>query len=418
MSHGAATHDGQTAAYGPSPGRAAPEAALTSARSPRAWSPEACGSPSAPPPARAAPTACTGDGRPASSRCPAAATPPPSPPSVPPAPARTSSTPTGCTPPYAPRSRSAAAASPLVVTWHTRAHAEGARGRLLRLLERGPPARPPSCSAPRGSWSTGPAAGAPGRPARPASRSRARRLRDDRGGPTGRTRPAPNWARVGRPLLVSARSAQHGHDILLDAARAWRALDPVPLLVVAGEGPRAAALRRRIADEGAARRPRGRPRGHRRAPRRRRRRRAVRTRRGRAAARPGGAAARRPAGRRPRPAALPELVGEAAELVPYGDAEALSGAVVRLLGDPARRERLADSGRGAAAGWPTEDDTIAQVLSVYDELAQPLPTGRPRLSGPALAVWRRARSARLRASTDCGSSRSVPSSSPMRASRL
>ena len=43
---------------------------------------------------------------------------------------------------------------------------------------------------------------------------------------------------------------------------------------------------------------------------------------------------------------------------------------------PARRERLADSGRARAAGWPTEDDTIAHVLSVYDELAQPLAVAR------------------------------------------
>ena len=43
---------------------------------------------------------------------------------------------TGCTPPSGPRSRSAGARTPLVVTWHTRSHAEGARGQLLRLLER------------------------------------------------------------------------------------------------------------------------------------------------------------------------------------------------------------------------------------------------------------------------------------------
>lgn len=75
---------------------------------------------------------------------------------------------------------------------------------------------------------------------------------------------------------------------------------------------------------------------------------------------------------------VPELVGEAAALVPYGNAEALARAVVRLLGDPAERARLAAAGRMQAAGWPTEDDTIAHVLSVYDELAQPLATGRTR----------------------------------------
>lgn len=75
---------------------------------------------------------------------------------------------------------------------------------------------------------------------------------------------------------------------------------------------------------------------------------------------------------------VPELVGDAAELVPYANAEALARAVARLLGDPAERERLAAAGPRQAASWPTEDDTIAQVLSVYDELVQPLAVARTR----------------------------------------
>jgi glycosyltransferase involved in cell wall biosynthesis len=70
---------------------------------------------------------------------------------------------------------------------------------------------------------------------------------------------------------------------------------------------------------------------------------------------------------------IPELVGDAAELVPYGDPEALAGAVVRLLGDPERQELLRERGTRQAATWPTEDQTVAQVLSVYDELTQPRP---------------------------------------------
>jgi glycosyltransferase involved in cell wall biosynthesis len=70
---------------------------------------------------------------------------------------------------------------------------------------------------------------------------------------------------------------------------------------------------------------------------------------------------------------IPELVGDAAELVPYGDAEALAEAVVRLLGDPRRRQELREKGTRQAATWPTEDETVAQVLSVYDELTQPRP---------------------------------------------
>ncbi|MEV8107984.1 glycosyltransferase, partial [Streptomyces sp. NPDC088135] len=75
---------------------------------------------------------------------------------------------------------------------------------------------------------------------------------------------------------------------------------------------------------------------------------------------------------------VPELVGDAAELVPYGNAEALARAVARLLGDPPRREEMTAAGLAQAASWPTEDDTIAQVLSVYDELTQPLAAARVR----------------------------------------
>jgi glycosyltransferase involved in cell wall biosynthesis len=70
---------------------------------------------------------------------------------------------------------------------------------------------------------------------------------------------------------------------------------------------------------------------------------------------------------------IPELVGDGAELVPHADAEALATAVTALLDDPARREELKAKGARQAATWPTEDETVAQVLSVYDELTQPRP---------------------------------------------
>lgn len=65
---------------------------------------------------------------------------------------------------------------------------------------------------------------------------------------------------------------------------------------------------------------------------------------------------------------VPELVGDAGVLVPYGDAAALATAVADLLSDPARRSGLAAAGRAQAATWPSEDDTVAQILSIYDEL--------------------------------------------------
>ncbi len=67
---------------------------------------------------------------------------------------------------------------------------------------------------------------------------------------------------------------------------------------------------------------------------------------------------------------VPELVGEGAVLVPPGEAGALAAAVTGLLADPDRRIALAAAGRVQAATWPSEDDTVAQVLSVYDELME------------------------------------------------
>ncbi|MFE0105353.1 glycosyltransferase family 4 protein [Streptomyces sp. NPDC059009] len=268
-------------------------------------------------------------------------------------------------------------ATPLVVTWHTRAHAEGARARVLRLLER--------------------------RVARAASvvlgtssdlvdRARGSGARDARLAPLAlplRTPPPPSGAEperhchkaraelgaVDRPLLlaVGALEPHRGYDTVLDATRAWQDLDPVPLVVIAGEGPERAALQHRIESEGLPARLVGRRDDvpellaaadlallpsrwesrsvlaqealHARVP--------------LVATAVGG---------------IPELVGDAAELVPYGDAQALSEAVVRLLADPGRRDRLRIKGQAQAASWPTEDETVTQVLSVYDELTQPLVT--------------------------------------------
>lgn len=65
---------------------------------------------------------------------------------------------------------------------------------------------------------------------------------------------------------------------------------------------------------------------------------------------------------------LPDLVGEAAVLVPPEDVDALDAAVRRLLADPRLRERYARDGRARAATWPTSADTLAQVREVYAEL--------------------------------------------------
>ncbi|MET9469392.1 glycosyltransferase family 4 protein [Streptomyces sp. NPDC006544] len=191
-------------------------------------------------------------------------------------------------------------------------------------------------------------------------------------GPSAVLEPGKVRAELGvveRPLLIAVGSlvARRGYSVLLDAARAWRTLDPLPLLVIAGEGPMRAELARRIQLEGLPVRLLG------------RRRDAARL----LAVADVAVLASRWEGRSPLAqealragvplvatavGGLPELVGEAGVLVPYGDAAALAAAVSDLLTDPARRARLAEAGRAQARTWPSEDDTVAQVLSVYDEL--------------------------------------------------
>ncbi|WP_018353213.1 glycosyltransferase family 4 protein [Longispora albida] len=65
---------------------------------------------------------------------------------------------------------------------------------------------------------------------------------------------------------------------------------------------------------------------------------------------------------------LPGLVGDAAVLVPAGDADAVARAVRGLLDDPDRRAQLAQRGQERAAGWPDEAATVRQVLACYREL--------------------------------------------------
>jgi glycosyltransferase involved in cell wall biosynthesis len=74
---------------------------------------------------------------------------------------------------------------------------------------------------------------------------------------------------------------------------------------------------------------------------------------------------------------LPELLGDAAELVPAGDAAALADAVLHVLSDPARAAALAEAGRRRAAGWPDQAATARQLVAVYRELLGPPPAGGP-----------------------------------------
>lgn len=264
---------------------------------------------------------------------------------------------------------------PLVVTWHGGAPAAGGRGLVLRWLERravrgatvvlgvsselvdrarglgGKDVRLAPAAVPH----------PPGRPPRPP---------DD--GERHRQKTRADHGAVDRPLLlaVGRLEAAQGYDLLLDAAERWAVLEPSPLVAVAGEGGQRAALERRIE---AGRLPV-----------------MLLGRRDDvpellAAADlvvlPSRWEARALIAQEALHAGVPlvatdvggmrELVGDAAVLVPYGDPGALAAAVTSLLGDADRRAALSIAGRAQAATWPSEDDTVAQVLSIYDELTQP-----------------------------------------------
>ncbi len=255
-------------------------------------------------------------------------------------------------------------ATPLVVTWHNAVLATGPRRALLELLERQ--------VARRADITLGASADL-------VDRARELGALDARFAPVAapplgpRTRdPEEVREELGatrRPLVlaVGRLAPQKSYGLLLDAAAVWARQNPVPLVVVAGEGPERGPLQARIDAE----RLPVRLLGHRddvpdllaAADV------AVLTSRWEARAIVAQEALR--AGVplvATRVGGVPELVGDAAVLVRYGDAAGLADAVSRLLADPAERRRLAELGREQARTWPDEADTVQQVLAVYQEL--------------------------------------------------
>ncbi|WP_328916816.1 MULTISPECIES: glycosyltransferase family 4 protein [unclassified Streptomyces] len=265
--------------------------------------------------------------------------------------------------------------TPLVVTWHgSDIPAEGGRGLALRWLERGAVRRAGvvlGVSSDLVDRARGYGAAdvrlAPAAVPRPTARP----PRPPADGERQKQRIRAELGAAERPLLLAVgRLEPHqGYDVLLDAAGRWATREPRPLVAIAGEGPQRAALERRIATE-----------------------RLPVTLLGRRddvpellsaadlVVLPSRWEARSLIAQEALHAGVPlvatavggtpELVGDAALLVPYGDAGALARAVTGLLADPVRRTALAIVGRAQAATWPTEDDTVAQVLSVYDELTR------------------------------------------------
>ncbi|WP_030729919.1 glycosyltransferase family 4 protein [Streptomyces sp. NRRL S-237] len=259
---------------------------------------------------------------------------------------------------------------PLVVSWHGEGPtAAGTLGRLSRMLERHV-ARAAAVVLGASSDQVDVARRRGAKDARLAPVA----VPADPAGPETAADPGKVRAELGaveRPLLIAVGSLvpHRGYSVLLDAAREWRGLDPAPLLVIAGEGPLRAELSRRIEAEGLPVRLLGRRRDA-----------AQLLAAADLAVLPSRWEARALLAQEALRAGVPlvatavggvpELVGEGAVLVPPGEAGPLASAVTGLLSDPDRRAALAVAGRVQAATWPSEDDTVAQVLSVYDELME------------------------------------------------
>ena len=171
------------------------------------------------------------------------------------------------------------------------------------------------------------------------------------------------------PLVVTVGrlAEQKGLPLLLDAVGRLGDRLPAPLFVVAGDGPMEDTLRRRIGDEGLPVRMLGRrddvadlltaadvvvvPSSWEGQPL------VVQE-----ALRAGAPLVATAVG------GIPDLVGDAAVLVPYGDPGALADAIAGLLDDPARRDRLAAAARARAAELPSDADAVDAALSVYRRL--------------------------------------------------
>jgi glycosyltransferase involved in cell wall biosynthesis len=169
-------------------------------------------------------------------------------------------------------------------------------------------------------------------------------------------------------LAVGRLAPQKDWPTLLTAARTWRDVDPAPVLAIAGAGP----LRQRLAERIDAERLPVRLLGPRddvarllaaadvavlssiwEA----------RSLFAQEALRAGVPLVATAVG------GIPELVGDAAVLVPARDPEALAEAVLRVLREPAVRDRLQIAGPARAGQWPTQEQITAGLLDLYDELA-------------------------------------------------
>lgn len=175
----------------------------------------------------------------------------------------------------------------------------------------------------------------------------------------------------GHPVVLAAGrlASQKGFGVLLAAAAGWRDRRPAPVVVIAGEGPLGPALARQARAAGVAVRflgqrddvpallaaadvvvvPslwEGQPLIVQEA---------LRAGKPLVASRAGG---------------IPDLTGEdAALLVPPGDPDALSAAVLSVLADPGLAARLAMAATERAAALPSAADAVAAAVALYRRLA-------------------------------------------------
>jgi glycosyltransferase involved in cell wall biosynthesis len=253
---------------------------------------------------------------------------------------------------------------PLVVTWHNAVLAGGQLGRVYAALERVVARRADLVLA-----------------VSPDLEERVRTLggRDVRPGPVaapplprpGRT-PVAVRAELGaadRPLLVTVARLhpQKGYRTLVEAAARLAGREPPPLFVAAGDGPQRAELDALIAEIGAPVKLLGRrsdvsdllaaadvvvlP-----------------------SVWEGSPLAAQEALRAGKPfigtlvGGVPALVGDAGDLVPPEDPEALAAAVCRVLDDADHAAALVARGRARLGQLPTPDSVFDQVSAVYTEL--------------------------------------------------
>lgn len=261
---------------------------------------------------------------------------------------------------------------PVVVTWHNAVLAGGLRARVSRLVER------------MVARSVRVALGAS---ADLVERATALGASDARLAPVAApTLPQPRRRRAAvraefgvapaQPLILSVGRLhpQKRYDVLVDAAARWRSRVPPPAVVIAGSGPSYLQLAARIST---ARAPVTLL-GHRTDV-------ADLLAAADLAVVTSDWEARQLFAQEALRAGVPlvatsvggltELVGDAAVLVPPGDVDAVDAAVRGLLDDDHRRSELARLGPQRAATWPTEADTVAQLVALYTELT-------PTLTGP------------------------------------